>query len=97
MWIDHINATNVTMHSHGRKVLRYIPELTFGINHFNVVNFYKAFTYILCDIQARTHTGDKPFSQRISCIVCVILIFLNGVSIVFNSIYVCVCLSIKLN
>ena len=38
MGINHINAANVTMHSHGRIILRDIPKHTLEVNHFSVSN-----------------------------------------------------------
>ena len=38
MGINHSNATNVTLHSHGRIVFRDIPKHTLEVNHFSVIN-----------------------------------------------------------
>ena len=70
MWINHINATNVTMYSHGRIVLRYIPEHTLGINHFNVVNLIRHSHKrdILCDIQGHTLEINHFTKNKLYCV-----------------------------
>ena len=61
MGINHINAANVTMHSHGRIILRDIPKHTLEVNHFSVSNVAMPFHEITVLKGISKHNWDKPF------------------------------------